>query len=198
MKRTIAIATGVAAGVLAAGVLLVGYSRGDGPKPVVGSFTGKVAGTSALVGIVGDGEHVRAYVCDGRRIGRWFTSSDRDGAVDLRAGGLRLQARLTAAGGSGTLTLKNGSSHRIRLESARGNAGLYQGEATYEGVAYLGRWVVASDGGQAGRVSTSIVSPIPVTLDAAVRPLSFRGGLAVATLATPSGSFEMAAVPVVD
>jgi hypothetical protein len=167
---------------------------------VAGSFVGELEGTSALIGLVTDGDRVRAYACDGKDIARWFTGSVKNGELDLREGGLRLQATLTADGATGTLTLADSSSRTFRLEAVRGDAGLYQGEATHEGVRYLGRWVVAEGGAQTGKLSTSegattvngvlsrtSAATIPVYNDLAAPALDLRGARSVATLTASGG-----------
>ena len=41
-------------------------------------YVGRVAGTKAFVGVVVRGSRVTAYVCDGRKLARWFEGTLRD------------------------------------------------------------------------------------------------------------------------
>jgi hypothetical protein len=139
---------------LAATAVLAGGGSGGGYDPVNGSFAGKVRGTTALIGLVTNGRQVLAYASDGKTISRWFAARAHGGALDVRRGGYRLQMSLSASGGSGTLTLEDGTSHPFRLRTARGKAGLWRGERTLKGVRYIGGWIATRDRTQRGAVTT--------------------------------------------
>ena len=142
-------------------------------------YVGRVAGTKAFVGVVVRGKVVMAYVCDGRKLARWFEGSLRDERARLRSGS------------GGRLTLKVGSARRIRgvlslpgrkrlrfaASAARGRAGLFRDERA---VTRSGRprraltgWVRLNNGRVRGATATSryrIGRPSPaitVLLDAA-------------------------------
>jgi hypothetical protein len=186
---------------LAAAALAGCSGTDDGPEAqtATGSFVGTINGTQALIGLVTDGDRVRAYACDGKRIARWYSGRARTGKVDLRNGETRLQATLTADGGTGTLTLADGSSRRFTVEHVDGEAGLYQGEATRAGVRYLGRWVVAANGDQTGRLASAKAAgaTIPVYNDLSVPALDLQGVMPVAVLDVPGGGLRMEAAHIV-
>lgn len=103
-----------------------------------------------------DGQQMLAYACDGDDINPptfapWFLGSVSDNSVELdstTSGGDRLVAQLTTTqDATGTLTLKDGSSHTLiadLLSSAddAAGSGLYRSEATLDGVPYLAGWIV--------------------------------------------------------
>jgi hypothetical protein len=98
------------------GVLIAVFSGRGGSGSVQGTFLGYVEDSAALIGLVADGEWVRAYACDSTNIASWFSGREHDNTLDVRSAGLRLQATLTAAGAEGTLTLEDGSAHGFRLQ----------------------------------------------------------------------------------
>jgi hypothetical protein len=104
-------------------------------RPVVGEFVGKVPDSDAFVTLVAEkpkeGEEkrkVRAYLCDGQKISEWFVGQARSNELDLSSeGGARLDARLTDAAATGTITLLNGGGEALSFEvpPATGVEGFY-------------------------------------------------------------------------
>jgi hypothetical protein len=104
-------------------------------KPVVGEYVGTVSDKDAFVALVSEkpkeGEEkreVRAYLCDGQKINEWFVGQARTNKLKLSSeGGARLDARLTDAAATGTITLPNGNGKALSFEAppATGVEGFY-------------------------------------------------------------------------
>jgi len=83
--------------------------------PAAKTYLGTVTGTNAVIGLVLDGAHVRAYVCDGTpgravTLADWFTGQLHDGSLDAVSGQHRVDL-LAQVGGriaTGTITLADG------------------------------------------------------------------------------------------
>ena len=124
----------------------------DPPSPALGdlhavsaaggrTYLGLVTGTGAFIGIVIDGGHARAYVCDGtpHRAGAladWFAGLVSDGLVTATSSEhhLRLTARLGSRDAAGTLTLPGGQTTSFTIAvrpTARRDAGIFAGTARW-------------------------------------------------------------------
>ena len=93
-------------------------------------YVGRVAGTDAFVGIVIRGRAVTAYVCNGRKLARWFegTLTDERARLRSRSGG-RIKLKITPAGRArGVLRLPGRKALRFVASAARGRAGLFRAE----------------------------------------------------------------------
>ena len=161
---------------IVAGSVSVPASAADVPRL---GYVGRVAGTNAFVGVVVRGNRVTAYVCDGRKLARWFEGTLRGERARLRG---RSSGRLTlkvvsARRARGVLRLAGSKRHRFAAAAARGRAGLFRDERD---VTRSGRprraltgWVRLNDGRVRGATATSryrIEHPsrgITVALDAA-------------------------------
>jgi hypothetical protein len=118
----------------------------------VGTFVGKDG--RLAIGVVMDERTVRAYACDGRRLGRWFDKRARGNSVRLGPG-----ARLLARGNR--VRVRFGGNN-VRLRRATGRAGLYRAETARAGMRRLGGWVVQRSGRQTGTLATQgVVGPAP-------------------------------------
>ena len=83
---------------IVAGSLSVPASAADVPRL---GYVGRVAGTKAFVGVVVRGSRVTAYVCDGRKLARWFEGTLRGERARLRGrsgGRLTLKVAVSAPG----------------------------------------------------------------------------------------------------
>jgi hypothetical protein len=144
---------------LLAGLTMAGCSF---ERPVVGDFVGSLDGTDAFVSVVAfpDG-HVLAYICDGRTMAEWLRGQivKTDVAVASGIGGTLL-ARLEGHRAEGSLQLPDGRVLRFTTALAEAEAGLYHARQTFNGVEYVGGWIVLPDGRQRGAVARrgSVVS----------------------------------------
>lgn len=93
-------------------------------------YVGRVAGTDAFVGIVIRGSAVTAYVCNGRKLARWFEGTLRDKRARLRSrSGGRIKLKITPSGRArGVLRLPARKARRFVASAARGRAGLFRAE----------------------------------------------------------------------
>ena len=124
---------------------------------LVGTWVGKVEGSDAFIGInVYENRDVMAYVCDGQTISQWFLGENagKDSFVATRDNGARLQAKLTKEEATGTVTLAGGRPLEFKARRATGDAGLYRGSVSVNGVKSLAGWVVLADGALRGAVQS--------------------------------------------
>lgn len=150
-------------GILLLGALAACGEDSDEPAPPPATiphvFVGHVAGAKALVAIVESDESVVAYTCgqdDARPTHTGWYFGFKQAAlgdnVQLVNGpaGLRLRAALGPGGGSGVMTLADGSERTFTVEPARGDAGLFDFEDASQFVGFIR----TNDGATAG--STTI------------------------------------------
>src|SRR5215210_431794 len=100
---------------LALGLMLVAALAPAAQARPVGTFVGKDG--RVAIGLVMDERAVRAYACDGRRLGQWFDKRTRRNSVRLGPG-----ARLVVRGARVSVTFRG---QVVRLRRATGRAGLY-------------------------------------------------------------------------
>ena len=163
---------------IAAGSLSAPASAAEEDVPRLG-YVGRVAGTKAFVGVVVRGNRVTAYVCDGRKLARWFEGRLRGERARLRGrSGGRLTLKVASARRArGVLRLPGRKRRPFAASAARGRAGLFRDERN---VTRSGRprraltgWVRLNNGRVRGATVTSryrIEQPsrgITVVLDAA-------------------------------
>jgi hypothetical protein len=139
---------------------IAGCGGGDDGTPDHGpaattTFVGKLDGSRAFVALaVRDGK-VRAYVCDGRHLGRWLNGRVADRSVAAAgAAGSRLNASVHGAAANGSVTLDGGHPQHFAAVAAHGGAGLFRGS----GHGYTGGWIVLADGAQRGVFTTKTTS----------------------------------------
>jgi hypothetical protein len=94
-----------------------------------------------------------AYLCDGARVSQWFVEEHVTRETTLAAGGTRIALSLTDGGVSGTVALNGQAPQSFESTRAGGVAGLYRAEEVFDGVAYVGGWIVLRDGRQQGAVN---------------------------------------------
>lgn len=95
---------------------------------------------------------VRAYLCDGADVAVWLTGQFSGDEVTLVSGDTRIE--LTSINSaSGTLSLEGEAEVPFSTVLATGDAGLYRAEATFDGLDYLGGWIVLNDGQQQGALT---------------------------------------------
>jgi hypothetical protein len=92
-------------------------------------WVGRVAGTPAFVGLVAGRGTATAYVCDGRRIARWYAGALHGRRATLRdARGRRLTVRFTGRRAVGRVRLAGRGAVRFAAVRARGRAGVFRRE----------------------------------------------------------------------
>ena len=143
---------------------------------VKGEFAGD-AGSLAGIGLSTNGRQVIAYLCDGKpqhiSLAQWFQGPVTSTGIDItNAHGAHLVATVTAQAITGTVTLKDGRSapFTARLISAPGSDyGLFRSEETFNGVRYLGVWIIPPPQLASARAGTgteaslaSVMVPMPV------------------------------------
>jgi hypothetical protein len=121
---------------------LPSFSAAEEPLELVGDTGGLRLGVS----IVSDTEAV-AYLCDGERVGVWFT-----GTVDLETGAVNLES---AKGGTVTLNLNaeptvatvvvDGETTTFTLAPVTGNGGVFRSVSKLKGHRWTTGWIVAND-----------------------------------------------------
>jgi serine/threonine-protein kinase len=183
-RRTPSAIAAVTAIAAAAGILTgCGGSDGAPASATVArtTYVGKLAGSGALVGIVTSGDTVRAYVCDGRRLGLWFDAARAGDAVDASAHGSRLTASFAGRSATGSVTIDGARSQRFEAVRATGDAGLYRGAAK----GYVAGWVRLADGTQRGVLTSKTgVSPAPTLSSKAI----IDGRIGITPIPIPSAT----------
>ncbi|APR87630.1 hypothetical protein A7982_12979 [Minicystis rosea] len=111
-------------------MLLVGVlAAGCGDEAVAPAYVGTVAGSDAVVGLVGDGEHVQLYLCGGAtsyaELTRWFQGPiAADGTFSIESGGFVATGSLTT--GKGEVKTESGELLSWSVARADGElSGLY-------------------------------------------------------------------------
>lgn len=134
------------------------------PKPMDGTFLGKVTGTNALVAVVAapaagkqERQVVRIYLSDGSKLSEWLAgpvernsfaaaTDDRDAEV---------KGELNGNSVKGTITLADGKTVRYEASRATGAAGLYDltvspkgkiSGASATGIGLTGKTALGADG----------------------------------------------------
>jgi hypothetical protein len=104
------------------------------PKPVAGTFVGKLQGSEELVAVVAappakgeDRRDVSAFVCDAKQVCAWFTGSANGNAFVAKSGDGEGQTKVLLRGktASGTVTLSDAETGRYKASEATATAGLY-------------------------------------------------------------------------
>ena len=104
------------------------------PRPVAGTFVGKLQGSEELVAVVAapplkgeDRRDVSAFVCDAKQVCAWFTGSANGNAFVAKSGDGEGQTKVLLRGknASGTVTLPDAKPGRYKASEATATAGLY-------------------------------------------------------------------------
>jgi hypothetical protein len=121
------VACAVLASLIAAGASPRPAGAADAPRL---EYVGQVGGTEAFVGIVIRGKAVTAYVCDGRKLARWFDGRLTGRRVRLHSpSGGRIALRIGRDGRArGVLRQAGRTSRRFVAVAARGRAGLFRSD----------------------------------------------------------------------
>lgn len=149
-----------AAAAALATLALVGLRPVSGPD--ARTYLGAVTGTGALIGVVVQGTHARAYLCDGApgrvvTLADWFTGPVQGGMLDAVSGRHRvhLAVKLGERSATGTVTLANGPVFGFTAAVAAGSppAGVFEGTGRLHGLRYHAGRIVLPGGGQRGAVA---------------------------------------------
>ena len=156
---------------------------------------GQVVGTDAFLGVViFANRETLAYVCDGTSIAQWFRGPAGPEALALTAeGGARLNATLTPAAVTGTVTLADGRAFDFTATPATGEAGLYRAHETLDGVEHVAGWVVLPDGQQRGAITAGGRTLPAPRLTPATPTVPVGGGTLHAQRLTPTLALRTAA-----
>lgn len=159
------------------GTALLGFACSDDAKPTPPPvaavsqeitphvFVGKIGTTGALIALVESEDTLVGYTCGvddsfATHTGWYFGTRKGAGVALVNANnGLRVDGELAEGGGSGTLTLADGTQVPWTVEPARGEAGLYD----YEDAANLVGFIRANDGAAAGNAAVRVGAAGPAT-----------------------------------
>ncbi len=114
------------------------------------AYAGRTSGNEATIAIALRDGQVAAYLCDGREVESWLQGSIADGR--LTAQGARDASATGVVEGNaifGTVSV-NGQQWPYSAQLASSPAGLYEGNATANGVSNRIGWIVLQDGSQVG------------------------------------------------
>lgn len=192
-------------GVLFLGALAACSEDSDEPappppvKPHV--FVGHIEGSNALIAIVESDENVVAYTC-GRDEDRathtgWYYGVKQYGAGDNVQAvngtlGLKLRAGISPSGGSGSVTLADGTEKRFTVEPARGDAGLFD----FEDASQLLGFIRANDGATAGSVTVRLSGTGTATETNTTTSTSVTAPTAPITTTVPGTTIPVTTQPV--
>ncbi|HME21180.1 MAG TPA: hypothetical protein VKI44_07475 [Acetobacteraceae bacterium] len=152
-----------------------------------GDYVGVIGGVpGGRIALSTDGQHVLAYVCNGTdtdtaNLARWMHGETAGGVFDVGTTGITVIAQLQGDKASGTVILPDGSKHLFLAGSRTyrsADAGLYRAEATFNGVPYVGGWIVNPN-----RHGAASLQPD-------VQPVSWSAPLQAGSAATTPGAFE--------
>jgi len=144
-------------------------------------------GEGAAVAVSVHKKKAVAYVCDGHKVGHWFSGTVKNGKLDLagRNGAhITLNYRNSKAAG---YVMAEGHQYAFSLPTLHGHAGLYESIATVHGVKMKFGWIVLADGYQVGSVIANPDSADPQVsaappLDPATGTAEDNGVVLIATL----------------
>ena len=120
--------------------------------PDVTTFVGYVENSDAFVALSRVDDRVVAYVCDGRTTAMWLRGNAEGDTFDVNSSEARLRASFGRDGITGTFTSAQGGAYPFTARPVAGGAGFYRASQTVAGVAYVGGWILLSDGQQRGAV----------------------------------------------
>jgi hypothetical protein len=164
------------------------------PKPLDGTFLGKVTGTNALVAVVAapaaekqQRQAVRIYVSDGRKLSEWLNAAvDRNSFTAASTDrGAEVKGELNGNSVNGTITLPGRKTARYKASRATGAAGLYEltvspkGKltgASATGIGLTGKTVLGDDGSGSLKLADGTRHQFDVTGNAAGNELQLESG----------------------
>ena len=140
------------------------------------TYAGRTSGNEATIAIAVRDDQVAAYLCDGRQIESWLQGTIADGRLAVQ-GARDASATGVVEGNAifGTVSV-NGEQWPYSAQLASSPAGLYQGNATANGVSNRIGWIVLQDGSQVGIWNRNgIRKPAPLLDPEALTDLTVDG-----------------------
>lgn len=181
-----------ALGIVLAVVAIAGCGDSDDdsaePKPVSGSFVGRLTGSDAYVAVVAGKENVVAYACDGaERVGQLFVGRRSGDTFTGRQDGARIDVELSDAAARGQVTLPGAKSAQFSATRAKGGAGFYRKVTRLEGRELRLAWVVLADGSQRGALVREGTTTVAPSLKPSSATFSFAGRTLTAARVSSGG-----------
>lgn len=144
-------------------------------------------GEGAAVAVSVHGNKAVAYVCDGHKVGHWFSGTVKNGKLDLagqNGAHITLNYRSSKAAG---YVMAEGHQYTFSAPTLHGRSGLYESIAMVHGVKVKFGWIVLPNGYQVGSAIANPDSADPQVsaappLDAATGTAEDDGVALIATL----------------
>lgn len=115
------------------------------------TFVGKVTGTDAYVGVQNTADGVLFYFCDGAKIWENTVAPAGDSVETTAPGGLKLTAKRSSSGWTGTVEFADVGKHDFTATAASGQAGVYWLASRTGTTSSLGGWIRLGDGTVRGK-----------------------------------------------
>jgi hypothetical protein len=153
------------------------------PAATPGDYVGVIDIRGGRIALSSDGQQALVYICNGTdkdpaTIGKWLHGDSAGDSIHASAAGVTVAAKLQGDRASGSVTMADGRAYRFLAGTyayGQANAGLYRSAATFNGVPYVGGWIVNPDRGHAA---------LPER--ASVQPVAWQAPLAPGVVETPS------------
>lgn len=134
----------------------------SGTVPAAADYGAQVGGgEGAAVAISVKKTKAVAYVCDGHKVGHWFSGTVKNGKLDLagqNGAHITLNYRNSTAAG---YVKAEGHQYAFSVPTLHGRSGLYESIAMVHGVKVKFGWIVLPDGYQVGSAITNPDSADP-------------------------------------
>jgi hypothetical protein len=118
-------------------------------------------GEGAAVAVSVHKKKAVAYICDGHKVGHWFSGTVKNGKLDLagqNGAHITLNYRNSRAAG---YVKAEGHQYAFSVPTLHGRSGLYESIAMVHGVKVKFGWIVLPDGYQVGSAITNPTPRIP-------------------------------------
>jgi serine/threonine-protein kinase len=161
----------------------------SGTVPAGADYAAQVegGGNGAAVAVSVHEKKAVAYVCDGHKVGHWFSGTVKNGKLDLagqNGAHITLNYRSSKAAG---YVMAEGHQYTFSAPTLHGRSGLYESTAMVHGVKVKFGWIVLPNGYQVGSAIANPDSADPQAtpappLDAATGTAEDEGVVLIATL----------------
>lgn len=160
----------------------------SGTVPADADYGAQVGGgEGAAVAISVHKTKAVAYVCDGHKVGHWFSGTVKNGKLDLAGhNGAHITLNYRSSKAAGYVKAE-GHQYAFSVPTLHGRSGLYESIAMVHGVKVKFGWIVLPDGYQVGSAITNPDSADPQVsaappLDPATGTAEDDGVVLIATL----------------